>query len=44
MHSVFFITLRRLRAPLILIILIFAFSTVGLSLIPGVDSEGLPGG
>ncbi len=42
MHSVFFITLRRLRAPLILIILIFAFSTVGLTLIPGVDAEGHP--
>jgi voltage-gated potassium channel len=41
-HNVFFITVRRLRAPLILIILIFAFSTAGLALIPGVDAEGKP--
>jgi Trk K+ transport system NAD-binding subunit len=40
MHSVFFITLRRLRAPLILIILIFTLSMIGLTLIPGVDAEG----
>ncbi|MDX2156670.1 MAG: NAD-binding protein [Hyphomicrobiaceae bacterium] len=40
MGSVFFIALRRLRAPLILIILIFAVAIVGLALIPGVDSEG----
>ena len=42
MSSVFFIALRRLRAPLILIILIFAVATVGLVLIPGVDGEGKP--
>jgi hypothetical protein len=36
------ITIRRLRAPLILIILVFAGSTMGLTLIPGVDSEGSP--
>jgi Trk K+ transport system NAD-binding subunit len=41
-QSVFFITIRRLRAPLILIILIFALSTIGLALIPGVDAEGKP--
>ena len=42
MQSVFFITIRRLRAPLILIILIFALLTMGLSLIPGVDAQGQP--
>ena len=42
MSSVFFIALRRLRAPLILIILIFAVATAGLVLIPGVDGEGQP--
>ena len=42
MSSVFFIALRRLRAPLILIILIFAVATVELVLIPGVDGEGKP--
>jgi voltage-gated potassium channel Kch len=41
-HSAFFITIRRLRAPLILIILIFALSTMGLALIPGVDAQGRP--
>jgi Trk K+ transport system NAD-binding subunit len=40
MHSVLFITLRRLRAPLILIILVFTLSMVGLTLIPGIDAEG----
>ena len=42
MESVFFIALRRLRAPLILIILIFAVATVGLTLIPGVGPDGRP--
>ncbi len=42
MNSIFFIALRRLRAPLILIILIFAVATVGLTVIPGVDAEGRP--
>jgi voltage-gated potassium channel len=41
-ESVFFIALRRLRAPLILIILVFTVATVGLTLIPGVDPEGKP--
>ena len=42
MSSVLLITIRRLRAPLILIILIFALSTAGLTLIPGVDDIGRP--
>lgn len=42
MNSVFFIALRRLRAPLILIILIFGLATAGLTLIPGVDPDGKP--
>ncbi|MGE0734722.1 MAG: TrkA family potassium uptake protein [Alphaproteobacteria bacterium] len=42
MHSVFFIALRRLRPPLILIIVIFAIATTGLALIPGVDADGRP--
>jgi Trk K+ transport system NAD-binding subunit len=40
--SVFFIALQRLRAPLIVIIVIFAVATAGLTLIPGVDAEGRP--
>ncbi len=42
MGSVFFIALRRLRAPLVLIILIFTVATLGLTLIPGVGPEGKP--
>lgn len=42
MQDVFLITIRRLRAPLILIILVFAFSTAGMALIPGADPQGHP--
>ena len=40
-HSVFFMILRRLRAPLILLITLFAISVLGLTLAPGpvVDGE-----
>jgi len=41
-QDVFLITIRRLRAPLILIILVFAFSTAGMALIPGADPQGHP--
>jgi Trk K+ transport system NAD-binding subunit len=37
-----FLVLRRMRAPLIALILIFAVSVLGLSLIPGVDEAGQP--
>jgi voltage-gated potassium channel len=37
-----FLVLRRMRTPLITLILIFAFSVLGLSLIPGVDGDGQP--
>lgn len=40
--SVLFLVLRRMRAPLIVMILIFAISILGLVLIPGVDAAGLP--
>ena len=38
--SVFFLALRRMRAPLIVLIVIYALSTLGLTLIPGVDAQG----
>jgi voltage-gated potassium channel len=38
--SVFFLALRRMRAPLIVLIVIYAVSTLGLTLIPGVDAQG----
>ncbi len=37
-----FVVLRRMRAPLITLIVIFFISVLGLSLIPGVDAEGRP--
>lgn len=36
------LVLRRMRAPLILLIVLFAGSVLGLSLIPGTDAEGQP--
>jgi len=37
-----FLVLRRMRAPLIVLIVIFAVSVLGLTLIPGQDAEGNP--
>ncbi len=42
MNSVFFIVLRRMRAPLIALVAIFSVSVLGLTLVPGVDAAGLP--
>lgn len=42
MSGLFFISIRRLREPLVLLIVVFAVSTAGLALIPGVDADGLP--
>ena len=39
-HSIFLLIMRRLRAPLILLICIISISVLGLTLAPGVDSEG----
>ena len=36
------LVLRRMRIPLIVIIVIFAVSVLGLSLIPGEDAQGDP--
>lgn len=38
--NAFFLALRRLRAPLIVLICIFSIAIVGLVLIPGVDANG----
>ncbi len=40
MDSILFLILRRLRLPLILIIVSFAIATLGLTLMPGVDANG----
>ena len=37
-----FLVMRRMRVPLIVLIVIFAISTLGLTLIPGQDAEGRP--
>ena len=38
--STIFLVMRRLRAPLITLIVIFSVSVIGLTLIPGVDANG----
>lgn len=37
-----FMVLRRMRAPLIMVVVVFTISVTGLSLIPGVDDTGAP--
>jgi Trk K+ transport system NAD-binding subunit len=43
MGDVIFLVLRRLRAPLITVIAVYAISVGGLALIPAVDADGNPG-
>ncbi|WP_375431812.1 potassium channel family protein [uncultured Friedmanniella sp.] len=38
--STIFLVMRRMRAPLIILIVIFSISVVGLSVIPGIDPDG----
>jgi voltage-gated potassium channel len=38
--STIFLVMRRMRAPLITIIVIFSVSVIGLTLIPGIDADG----
>ena len=40
MSDIIFLVLRRLRVPLILLICVYAISTLGMTLIPGVTPEG----
>lgn len=42
MNSILFLILRRLRRPLILIIVCFAIAILGLTLMPGTDDKGHP--
>ncbi len=42
MNSAFFLVLRRMRVPIIVLIVIYGISVVGLTLVPGVDAEGHP--
>lgn len=41
-HGTLFLMLRRMRAPLILLIVIFAISVLGLTIVPGFDEHGNP--
>ncbi len=41
-HKIFALVLRRMRAPLIVLISAYAISILGLVLIPGVDDQGNP--
>lgn len=40
MNSIFFLILRRMRAPLITLIVSYAISVLGFTLMPGLDAEG----
>jgi voltage-gated potassium channel len=42
MPNIFFMVMRRMRAPIITLILIYAISVLGLVLIQGLDDEGRP--
>ena len=42
MNQVIFLILRRMRAPLVVLIVAYAISILGLVLIPGSDAEGNP--
>ena len=42
MHNIIYLLLRRMRVPLIVIILAYAISILGLVLIPGMDDQGNP--
>ncbi len=41
-ESGLFLVLRRMRAPLVALVVIYAVSVLGLTLIPGVDGQGRP--
>jgi len=41
-HKIFALVLRRMRAPLIMLISAYAISVLGLVLIPGIDDQGNP--
>jgi len=42
MPNIFYLLLRRLRLPLIVLIAVYAISILGFVLIPGVDDQGNP--
>ncbi len=42
MSDIFFLVLRKLRTPLIVLISVYAIATLGMTLIPGIDKNGDP--
>ncbi len=42
MNSVFFLVLRRMRAPIIVLIAFYAIAVLGLTLVPGINDDGTP--
>lgn len=40
--NLFFLALRRMRGPLILVVAIYAFCVIGLAIMPGIDADGHP--
>ena len=40
MSDIFFLVLRKLRTPLIILVSMYAIATLGMTLIPGVDDQG----
>ncbi|HCY64063.1 MAG TPA: potassium transporter TrkA [Oxalobacteraceae bacterium] len=42
MNSVFFLVLRRMRAPIIAVIVAYAVAVLGLTIVPGVNEDGSP--
>lgn len=42
MNSVFFLVLRRMRAPIIVLISFYAIAVLGLTLVPGINDDGSP--
>lgn len=42
MNSVFFLVLRRMRAPIIVLISFYAIAVLGLTLVPGMNDDGTP--
>jgi voltage-gated potassium channel len=41
-NSVFFLVLRRMRAPIIVLIAFYAIAVLGLTLVPGINDDGTP--
>lgn len=42
MNSVFFLVLRRMRAPIIVLIVFYAIAVLGLTIVPGINADGTP--